>query len=142
MKNLFTIICVSLIVGMSACTSIHKTAKQPYSHVQLERGDFDLSKQKTASATAISILGIDFERLFMKKTGSFGPSATSLPIVGKYLADPTTGYAMYNLLSANEGGDFIFYPQVEKKVSCPVIGICWIQKTTTVEVKSRIGTFK
>ena len=98
MKNLFTIICVSLIVGMSACTSIHKTTKQPYSHVQLERGDFDLSKQKTANATAITILGIDFERLFMKKTGSDGSLAASLPIVGQYLADPTTSYAMYNLL--------------------------------------------
>jgi hypothetical protein len=142
MKKLFTIISLSLIVGMSACTSIHKTTKQPYSHVQLERGDFDLSKQKTASATAITILGIDFERLFMKKTGSDGSLAASLPIVGQYLADPTTNYAMYNLLSANEGGDFIFYPQVEKKVSCPVIGICFIQKTTNVSVKSRIGTFK
>ena len=74
--------------------------------------------------------------------GSDGSLASSLPIVGQYLADPTTSYAMYNLLEDNDNADFIFYPQTEKKIICPIIGICLINKITTVKVKSRLGTFK
>ena len=142
MKNLFTIMCVGLVAIMSSCTSIHKTTKQPYSHVEINMDDFNLSQQKSAEATSVTILGIDFERLFIKKTGSDNYSTASVPVIGKYLADQTTGYAMYNLLDSNESGDFIFYPQVEKKTSCPIIGICLLTKITRVEVKARIGTFK
>jgi len=49
---------------------------------------------------------------------------------------------MYNLLDQNDGADFIFYPQVEKKSTCPVLGICLINKITDVEVKAKLGTFK
>ena len=53
-----------------------------------------------------------------------------------------SSYAMYNLLDQNDGADFIFYPQVEKKSTCPVLGICLINKITDVEVKAKLGTFK
>ncbi|GIS08843.1 MAG: hypothetical protein CM15mP112_09550 [Flavobacteriales bacterium] len=42
----------------------------------------------------------------------------------------------------NPGTDFIFYPQTEKKLICPVLGICLINSITTVRVTSRLGTFK
>ena len=128
-----------------SCTSVHKTVKQPVSYVELNRSDFDLTEQETAEATSVTILGIDFARLFVKKTGFADDglvSATSIPVVGQYLADPTTSYAFYNLIDNNPGTDFIFYPQTEKKVICPVLGICLVNSITTVRVTSRLGTFK
>ena len=140
-NKLLSIFIVAIL--FSSCTAIHKTTKQPNSYVELDMTDFSLSKQETATATSVTFLGIDFARIFLKKTGEFGGAvASSLPIVGQYLADPTTSYAMYNLLEENDDTDFIFYPQTEKKVICPIIGICLINKITTVKVKSRLGTFK
>jgi hypothetical protein len=131
------------LLMFASCTSVHKTIKQPTSYVELERDDFDLSDQKTAEATSVTIIGIDFARMFMRKSASNGaPSAASIPIVGQYLADQTTSYAMYNLLQYNPGSDFIFYPQTEKKIICPILGICLVNKITTVKVSSRLGTFK
>ena len=140
MKNILLLITIALFV--SSCTTVNKSIKQPWSAVDIKMNDFNLSEQKNSEATSVTILGIDFERLFVQKMGSDGSLATSLPIVGQYLADPTTSYAMYNLLSENEGSDFIFYPRIEKKTICPVIGICLINKITTVKVQSRMGTFK
>ncbi len=76
----------------------------------------------------------------MGSDGSY--SSASIPIVGQYLTDHTTSYAMYNLMQENDDADFIFYPQVEKKTLCPVAGICLFNKITTVTVKARLGTFK
>ena len=118
------------------------------SHVELNRSDFDLTEQETAEATSVKILNIDFARLFTNKTGFVDEmnngviSATSIPVVGQYLADRTTSYAFYNLMDNNPGTDFIFYPQTEKKLICPVLGICLINSITTVRVTSRLGTFK
>lgn len=130
------------ILFLSSCTSIHKTTKQPFSSIELEYSDFNLSEQQTADATSVTILGIDFARLFLRKTGGSSSLTASIPILGQYLSDPTTSYAMYNLLESNDGSDFVFYPQVEKKTTCPVLGICLINKITTVEVKAKLGTFK
>lgn len=134
--------CLTSMIILSSCTAIHKTKKQPFSAVDIAMDDFNLSEQKNASATSVTIFGIDFERLFIKKTGSAGSIASSIPIVGTFLTDPTSSYAMYNLLKDNEEGDFIFYPQTEKKTQCPIIGMCALTKITTVKVKARVGTFK
>jgi len=114
--------------------------KQSWSSVDIRMNDFNLSKQQTADASSVTIFGIDFERLFVKKLGN--PVAVSVPIVGNFLGDPTTSYAMYNLLDANEDADFIFYPKVDKTTTCPIIGICLLTKITKVEVKAKLGTFK
>ena len=143
MKKMKKLFIITLGISLFAsCTSIHKTTKQPVSHVQISMDDFNLSAQVTARAKSITIVGIDFERIFMRKTGSIGGTAASLPIVGQYLADPTSSYAMYNLLAKNESADFVFYPQIEKKTQCPILGICYLTKITSVDVKARVGTFK
>ena len=138
MKKLFTILLGITII--SSCTLSTKTMKQPWSSVDIKMNDFNLSTQQSADASSVTIFGIDFERLFIKKLGN--PVAVSVPIVGKYLNDPTTSYAMYNLLEANEDADFIFYPKVDKTTICPIIGICLLTKITKVEVKAKLGTFK
>ena len=82
------------------------------------------------------------KRLFLKKTGGDSYLSVSVPVVGQFLQDQTTGYAMFNLLEENDDADFIFYPQVEKKNVCPILGICLINCISTVEVKAKLGTFK
>ena len=139
MKKLLFII--TLAVTISSCTTINKSIKQPFSSVDIRMDDFDLSEQKSAKAKSVTIIGIDFERLFVKKMGP-GSTVASIPVLGKYFSDATTSYAMYNLLEANDGSDFIFYPQIEKKTTCPILGICFINRVSTVEVKSKLGTFK
>ena len=139
-NKLLSIFIVALV--LSSCTTMNKTIKQPFSAVDIKMSDFSLSKQQSAKATSVTIFGIDFERLFVKKMGSDGSLATSIPIVGQYLSDPTTSYAMYELLANDSGADFIFYPRNEKKTTCPVIGICLLTKITTVTVNARTGTFK
>jgi|TARA_B110000967_G_scaffold195683_1_gene225444 hypothetical protein len=139
-KKLLSIFIITIL--LSSCTTINKTIKQPFSGVEIKMSDFSLSEQQSARATSVTILGIDFERLFIKKMGGDGSLASSLPIIGQYLSDPTTSYAMYDLLENDNNADFIFYPQIEKKSICPIIGICFINRITTVEVKARTGTFK
>jgi len=139
MKKLLFII--GVVATISSCTTINKSIKQPFSSVDIKMDDFDLTEQKTAKATSVTIIGIDFERLFLKKMGP-GSTVAYLPILGKYLSDATTSYAMYNLLEENDGSDFIFYPQIEKKTTCPILGICFINRVSTVEVKAKLGTFK
>ena len=79
---------------LSSCTSIHKTTKQPFSSIELEYSDFELSKQESAQATSVTFLGIDFARLFLRKTGGSSSLTASIPILGQYLSDPTTSYAL------------------------------------------------
>ena len=139
MKKLLFIIVV--VVAISSCTTINKSIKQPFSSVDIRMDDFDLSEQETAEARSVTVIGIDFQRLFLKKMGP-GSTVSSIPVLGQYLGDATTSYAMYNLLDENDGSDFIFYPQIEKKTICPILGICLINRVTTVEVKAKLGTFK
>ena len=76
------------------------------------------------------------------KTAIDNLDRVTMPIVGQYLTDKTTANAMYKLLEENSDADFIFYPQVEKRNTCPILGICLLYRHTEVEVKSRLGTFK
>jgi len=140
MKKLLPILFI--VFAFASCTTVNKSIKQPHDYVEINMDDFSLSEQESAKATSVTVVGIDFARLFLKKMGSDGRQSVSLPIIGQYLADRTTSYAMYDLLKNNDDADFIFYPQVEKKTFCPVLGICFINKITTVTVKARTGTFK
>ncbi len=124
--------------------------REPMTTVRLERADFDLSSQVTASAQATYIFGLDFSRLFKKESGGVDKdeismsidygSSFSIPVIGNFVVDPTASYALFNLMSENEGYDVVFYPQYNTRTVMP-IGIP-IFKTTTVEVTARLGKFK
>ena len=139
MKNFLFLLIGGLF--LTSCSITSKTMKEPASKIELERDDFTLSDQKTADATAVRILGIDFARLFNQKVGNPLP-VPAIPIIGSAIYDPTASYAMYNVMDANPGHDFIFYPQYETKTTCPILGFCFINSITTVEVKTRLGKFK
>ncbi|MBU3743675.1 MAG: hypothetical protein FGM61_03890 [Sediminibacterium sp.] len=140
----------TLIVGavfLSSCTSINKSMREPNVRVELNRNDFTLSEQVTAEAQSTKIIGIDFARLFMQKTGtvtggSIGISLASLPVIGNVLTDKTANYALYELMSKNPGYDVIFYPQYETKVIKPILGIGILTTITTVQTTARLGKLK
>ncbi len=132
-----------VIATLTSCTSLNHSMREPNSRVNLNKSDFTLSDQVTASATSTKILGIDFERLFMKKTGvvegGAAISLASVPVFGDLLSDKTSNYALYELMTSNPGYDVVFYPQYETKVSRPILGIGFIIKNTTVKTKARLG---
>jgi hypothetical protein len=45
-------------------------------------------------------------------------------------------------MSKNPGYDVVFYPQYEKHVRRPILGIGFIYKKTTVIAKARLGKLK
>lgn len=150
MKNIFSklAIFVAVVAALSSCTSINNSMREPFARVEFTKADFTLSNQVSAEATSTKILGIDWERLFMKKTGTVSggmPSGlinlANLPVIGTVLTDKTANYALYELMANNAGYDVIFYPQYETKVVKP-IALGFIYKKTTVKATARLAKFK
>ncbi|MDC0468406.1 hypothetical protein OAN98_05505 [Bacteroidia bacterium] len=149
MKKIYkyiTVIAVSTML-LSSCTTINKSMKHPNVRVELNKNDFTLSDQVSAEAKSTRIVGIDFERLFTQKTGNISGGSTSislasLPVVGEFLTDKTSNYALYNLMNSNPGFDVVFYPQYEIKVVKPVLGLGFITTITTAKTTARLGKLK
>jgi len=133
------------ITTFSSCTTLNHSMREPNTRVNLNKSDFVLSDQVSAEAKCIKIIGIDFERIFMKKTGNIegggasNISIASIPVVGNLVADKTTSYSLYELMNKNPGYDVVFYPQYETKVIKPILGIGFITKITTVKTTARLG---
>lgn len=141
------ILCISLLcLVFTSCTTINKSLREPNSRVEFKKEDFTLSKQVTGDATSVKILSIDWERLFTKKTGTVnGEGGTnalttaSIPVVGNYIGDKTSAYALHEMMENNPGYDVVFYPQYDTKVSRPFLGLGFIIKKTTVKATARLG---
>lgn len=137
-------ICIAVIAAFSSCTAINHSMRESNTRVNLNKTDFSLSEQVTAEATSTKVFGIDFARLFTKKSGTLegGAAAISLasiPVIGNFVADQTVNYSLYNLMNGNPGYDVVFYPQYETKVFKPVLGIGFLTKITTVKTTARLG---
>lgn len=133
-----------VIATLSSCTTFNHSMKEPNTRVNLNKSDFTLSDQVTASATSTKIFFIDFERLFTKKIGVVKHDAknnisyANIPVVGNLISDKTANYSLYELMASNPGYDVVFYPQYETKIVRPV-GIGFIVKVTTVKTTARLG---
>ena len=92
--------------------------KEPFSKIELERDDFILSGQKNAKATSVRIIGIDFARLFNQRVGNPLP-VPSIPIIGSAIYDPTSSYAMYNVMDANQVMISYFILNMKQKQHAP-----------------------
>ena len=126
---------------------MQRTVREPNAHVEFEASDFELSPQVSSEAERTTIFGLDFFRLFKAEHGTISrksmPGMTmSLPVIGGNWINPTQGYAIHSLLKENPGYDVVFYPQFETTSVCPVFGLCFIQESTKVEVKARLGKLK
>lgn len=134
------------VIALSSCTTVHKTMREPFVRVELNKNDFVLSDQVSAMATSTTILGIDWDRIFLRKTGEIESPAminlASIPVVGNLFYDRAVSYSLHELMLENPGFDVVFYPQYEVKVERPVLGIGFITKTTTVRVTARLARLK
>ena len=135
---------VSIATAFSSCTTLKHSMREPNARVELTKSDFSLSQQVTADATSTTILGIDFARLLMNKTGvveggAASISLTSIPVIGNFAFDKTANYALYELMNSNPGYDVVFYPQFETKVVKPFLGLGFLTKITTVKTTARLG---
>ncbi len=136
---------VALVAAFSSCSTYNHSMREPNTRVNLTKSDFTLSEQVSAEATSNKIVGIDWSRLFIKKTGevqgggSVNISFASIPVIGSLTTDKTANYALYDLMTANPGYDVVFYPQYETTVVKPILGIGMIYKTTTVKTTARLG---
>lgn len=148
MKKLsIALFAIMMAVTFTSCTTVNKSMREANVRVELNKTDFNLSEQVSAEAVTTKYLGIDWSRLFTKNTGSIdggslGISLASIPVVGNMLTDKTSNYALYELMTKNPGFDVVFYPQYEVKVSRPLLGIGFLQKTTTVKATARLGKLK
>ena len=136
------------IAIFSACSTLNHSMREPNTRVELNKSDFTLSDQVTGEAQSVKIIGIDWARLFIKKTGNIegGSSASiniaSIPVIGEIVSDKTANYALYELMTNNPGYDVVFYPQYETKVLKPILGIGFLTKITTVKTTARLGKLK
>ena len=150
MKNLIFIISGLLIVFITSCTTLNKTMREPNVNVELVKSDFTFSEQVSAEANSTKIIGIDFQRLLNSKQGNIEKSILAssvvdlvkIPVIGDVLSDKTSNFALYELMQSNPGYDVIFYPQYEKKIEKPILGIGFILKNTTVKVSARLAKLK
>lgn len=138
---------VAVIAAFSSCTTLNTTMKEPNTRVNFNKSDFALSEQVNAEAQSVKYLGIDWARLFTKKTGNLeggaaSISAASIPVIGNFIADKTANYALYELMKNNPGYDVVFYPQYETKVVKPFLGIGLFGTTTTVKATAKLGKLK
>lgn len=143
-KLLKIVVAIAISIGFSNCTTLNKSMREPNVKLNLTKSDFTLSNQFEAEASSVKIIGIDWGRLFTKKTGEISGnsdkiSVASIPVLGTLLTDKTSNYALYNLMNNNPGYDVIFYPQYESKVVKPFLGIGFITKITTVKTTARLG---
>jgi hypothetical protein len=148
MKKSLLLFALFAVLGLSSCTSLHKTMREPNVRVELVRENFDLSEKVSAEATSVRILGIDWQRLLNKEQGSVEGWAFSavnlgyIPIIGTGISEPASFYALHEMMKNNPGYDVVFYPQYEAIVKRPFIGIGFIYKKTTVKATARLGKMK
>lgn len=131
------------LLMMASCTTVNKSMREPNVRVNLNKSDFALSGQVTGEAKSTKFLGIDFARLFTKRTAEIendNPvSLASVPVIGNFVSDRTANYALYEMMSQNPGYDVVIYPQYETKIVRPFLGLGFILKTTTVKATARLG---
>ena len=55
---------ISLALILSSCSVSNHSMKTPNYHIEFYKSDFEYSRQVTAEATSVRVLGIDWTRLF------------------------------------------------------------------------------
>ena len=84
--------------------------------------------------------------IFKNKTGTVSGegginalSLSSIPVIGNYIGDKTSAYALHDMMENNQGYDVVFYPQYDTKVSRPFLGLGFIIKKTKVKATARLA---
>lgn len=147
MKTTPILLVVTALLFVTSCTSTNKLMREPNTYVEMNRDDFILSEQFTATASSTRILGVDWSRLFNSRTATVQAgnmpaiSFASVPVIGQVVVDQTANIALFTMMTENPGYDVVYYPQIESTDFRPV-GIGLIYKETTVTVTARLAKLK
>lgn len=143
--NQILIVMALFIMTLTSCSTLNQSMREPNTRLNLTKSDFTLSEQVTGEATTIKILSIDWSRLFKKEMGSVeggapSVSAASIPVIGGFISDKTSSYALFNMMKNNKGHDVVLYPQFETRVNRPILGLGFLFSKTYVKATARLGT--
>jgi hypothetical protein len=143
-NKLFVALAFILLVAASSCNTVSKTISEPNTRVNLTSSDFTLSEQVNGTAQTVKVFGIDWRRISKNEAANISGqmSLAAVPVIGTFVSDKTTNYALYNMLLENPGYDVVFYPTYTTRVRKPVLGIGFIYKKTTVYATGRLGKLK
>ncbi len=128
------ILILTIIVTLTSCSTMHRSMQESNTRLNLTKNDFTLSDQVSGEASTTKIIMIDFARLFKSQTGTVGGDF-SIPIIGGFISDKTSSYALYELMKANPGYDVVIYPQFEVKSN----SFLFFFSKTTVKATARLG---
>lgn len=109
-----TLILSLLIITFTSCVTNTRLMCEPNVMVEMDAQDFEFSAQMTGEGKEVRILGIDWKPLFGKNesgTVSNGLNTFTIPIIGDFFTNPTSSYALFDMISKNAGYDVVFYPQ-------------------------------
>ena len=129
MKKLLFALLAAVCLMATSCSTYYRSMKEPNVLVKLTPADYTLSEPVTAEVSVTYIFGIDFEHLFNDKSAHTG-------ILGSVLNTHAQSIAIYEVLEANPGYDFVMYPQFKSESH----GIPLFEKET-VTVTCRLGKF-
>lgn len=146
MKKIF--LAATAAVVLASCSTTTRIMQEPNTRLNLNKNDFELSKQVTGEATVVRILFIDWARLFSAKSAQVNVKTsswvTSIPVYGWIMSasEKSDYYAFYDMMQANPGYDVVLYPQVERKATCPILGWCGLFSHTKINATARLGKLK
>lgn len=118
---------------LASCSSMKNSIREPEAYIKYDKEEFDYSEQLTGEATSVKIIGIDWKRLFSVEKGAISSSHVS----GLAPKNKNEKLALYNLMAANPGYDFIVYPQYEVYTKAPGMGIFY--RKTEVKATARLA---
>lgn len=137
-KVLFLLVATVIAMSFGSCVSTHSSIASTMPEIQLKPEHLEVTAPMEATAVTTRIIGVDWERLFSKRTATIRGTVYS-SIVS---FDKTDEYAIFNLLRQNEGYDMVLYPKFERVERKPVLGIGMIYSVTEVKVSARMAKLK
>lgn len=124
----------ALALSMSSCSLHQRTVADSNARVNFTSDDWAITPAYSGHARVTRIIGIDWERLFTKRSG--GVRQVSMPIIGWFQpVREADAYALYDLLKTHTGYDAVFYPQF-KRSRLNVLGL---YSRTETEISARLG---
>jgi len=82
MKNVFKVLILTVLVAtLASCTSLNNVVREPNTRVLLNMSDFSLSKQVSAEAKTVKVLGIDWSRIFKVNTGEVNKDGKQVQVL-------------------------------------------------------------
>ena len=137
--NKLILLFVSIAFFCSCSTSQFGT-KNETTFVELNKSDLELSERKSAEASEVRVLGINFSGIFNRESANFDADGYALrnrvPIIGSsFSITRVQNNALYNLIKTDEDYDFIMYPRFTERTK----KVLFFYKKTETKASARLG---